>query len=232
MSGRHALRIGAIGAIVGGILVLVGNILHPHESGQLDDAQSFVVVVADSGTWIGVHFLILIGLALLLGAYLGLCRSITREPGMTWARLSWGISIIGVGFGLALMLTEIVAISALADMWVSGSGTEKDLALAAASAVFQLSLTMGAGGALFLFGATPLFYGVAILKSDDYAPWLGWIGVTAGLVGVLAGVTQLFADTTIAQFVLFPIAAVATTLWIIYLGVMMWRKSVIVDDAR
>jgi hypothetical protein len=69
------------------------------------------------------------------------------------------MAIVGVVFGLALMLTEAVAVTSLAHAWESSSGPEKDLILAAGNAVFELSLTFSVGGMLFFFGLTPVLLG-------------------------------------------------------------------------
>lgn len=232
MSQRHALRIGAVSGILGGILLLVGNIVHPRESGQLDDAESLLDVVSRSNIWVVDHVVIMIALALLLGAFYGLTHSIVGEPGAVWARLAWGVAIIGVGLGVAFMLTEVVAMSELADDWANNSGAQKDLALAAGSAIFQLSLTLSVGAVVFLFGATPVLYGVGMLASNQYPSWLGWVGVFFGALAMVSGVVQLFTGvTTGTGLVLTPIGIVMVTLWIIYLGVRMWRKSVAVVGA-
>jgi len=226
MSQRHALRIGAVAAVFGGTMLVVGNIIHPREPGQLNDAETLLTVVAGSPIWVADHVVIMIALALLLGAFYGLTHSITGESGTAWARLAWGVSLIGVGLGVAFMLTEIVAMPALANAWANNSGAEKELVLAAGSAIFQLSLALSAGAALFLFGAAPLLYGVAMLRSDDYASWLGSVGVIFGSVSTVASVIQLFTGvTTLTGLVLVPIGIVVVTLWIIYLSVVMWRRS-------
>jgi hypothetical protein len=85
-----------------------------------------------------------------------------------------------VVLGLALMLTEAVAVTSLAHAWHSGGNGDKDLLLAAGNAVFELSLTFSVGGMLFLFGAAPVLYGVAMLHSTEYRAWTGWIGVGSG----------------------------------------------------
>lgn len=49
-----------------------------------------------------------------------------------------------------------------------------------------------------------------------------------GSLGTIAGIVQLLAGvTTLTGLVLVPISIVATTLWIIYLGVLMWRRSAV-----
>lgn len=117
-------------------------------------------------------------------------------------------------------------LSKSADTWANALGPEKGLALAAGRPIFQLSLTLSAGGPLFLFGAAPVLYGVAMLGSDDYAPWLGWVGVIFGSVAIVGGVIQLFTGvTTLTGLVLVPIGIYVVTLWIICLGLLMWQKS-------
>ena len=221
-----SLRIGAVAAMGGGVLIVVGNILHPRESGQLDSAETLLEVVAGSAIWGADHVVIATGIALLLGAFYGLTQSI-RGPGVAWARLGWGVGIIGVTLGLLFMLTEVVAMSALADEWASSSGAKREQALAAGSAIFQMSLTLAAAASLVLFGVTPMLYGAAVLASDEYASWLGWVGLIGGALTSGASFVQLFTGiTTLTGLILVPLGIVVVTLWIILLGVQMWRKSV------
>jgi hypothetical protein len=226
MSQRHVLQLGGATAFGGGILTFVGNIFHPREPGQLDSAENLFAVVIRDEMWTADHFVIAIGLALLLHGFYGLTQSIRSEPGATWARFAWQMAIVGVVFGLALMLTEAVAMSSIARAWASRSGDEKDLLLAAGTAVFELSLTFSVGGMLFLFGAAPVLYGVAMLRSTEHRGWIAWIGVLFGLVGLAAAGIQVMSGASwLAFYVLFPIASIGITLWITYLGFRMWRIS-------
>lgn len=230
MSERLVLRIGGMAAIVGGILVLVGNIVHPRELGQLDEASALLEVIAGSEIWVADHLVIMIAITLLLGAFYGVTHSITRGSGVVWAQLAWGTSIVGVGLGVAFMLTEAVAMAGLAETWVASSGNEKDLALAAGNALFQLSLALSAGAPLFLFGATPVLVGLAMLGSSEYPSWLGWVGVILGFIALAWGLVQVLTGvTTQTGLVLVPIGIVTVTLWILYLGILMWRRSATVE---
>lgn len=222
---RTALRIGGVGALGGGILTLVGNILHPREAGQLEDVETFLNVAAGSEIWVIDHFLILIAVSLLLAAFFGLGRSFTSDAAHTWARFAWTVSIIGVVFALALMVTEATGVAVVADQWATATGTEQDMALGAGRVLLELSLVFSVGAMLFLFGATPLLFGVAMVTSDDYPNWVGWAGLIFGSVALAAGTIQVLTQQTdLAQLVLFPVAAIGITLWIIYVGVLLWRK--------
>lgn len=226
MSMRHTLRLGGATAFAGGVLTFAGNAFHPREPGQLDSASNLFNVVVHSRTWAADHFVIAIGLALLLHGFYGVTRSISNHPGEAWARFAWHITIIGVVFGLALMLTEAVAVTSLAHAWHASEGVNKDLLLAAGNAVFQLSLTFSVGGMLFLFGAAPMLYGIAMLRGADYRAATGWVGVLFGLVGlVAAGIQMMTGESSVTFYVLFPVASIAITLWITYLGFRMWRMA-------
>lgn len=231
MSQRHVVRLGAATALGGGTFTLAGNIFHPRAPGQLDSAANLFGVVVHTESWATDHFVIAIGLALLLQGFYGLTQSIRSEPAASWARFGWHMALVGVVMGLALMLTEAVAVTSLAHSWNRSSGTERDLLLAAGNAVFELSLTFSVGGMLFLFGAAPVLYGVGILCSTEYRAWTGWIGVLFGLVGLAAAAIQVITgESWLTFYVLFPISSIAITLWIIYLGLRMWRMAAITID--
>ena len=223
---HHTLRPGAIAAIAGGLLTLAGNVLHPREPGQLESAANLFSVVAHSSTWVSVHTLLTFSLVVLLLGFRTLTRSISRERGAPWAGFGLSVATLGTVFGVALMLTEATAVVAAADRWALASGQEKELALSAGSAVFELSLTFSVGGMLLLFGLTPLLYGIAILVGRDYPAWLGWAGALFGSASVAGAIVQLLAgDPAPAFYVLFPVAAIGTTVWISWLGVLMLHRT-------
>ena len=52
-----------------------------------------------------------------------------------------------------------------------------------------------------------------------------------GLVGLAAAAIQVISgESWLTFYVLFPIASIAITLWIIYLGLRMWRMAAITID--
>ncbi|SEK33170.1 hypothetical protein SAMN05444583_101379 [Rhodococcus maanshanensis] len=226
MPNHLVLRIGGVAAIVGGILIVGGVALHPRERGQLHDAEHLLEVVAGSGRWVGLHVVILIGIALLLGAFYGLTHSVTGERGIAWARLAWSFAIVGVGLGLLLMLIESVALPALAETWSGADPEQRDLAASAGSVGYELAMTLAAGSAVVLCGATPLLYGVAIIAGAGYPSWLGWLGVMVGSISSIVGMTQMVTgDTTLTGMILFPMGLLVVAVWSIWLGALMLRKA-------
>lgn len=226
MSERLVLRIGGVAALVGGVMVLTGNAIHPREPGQLDNAETLLAVVADSPIWAVNHFILMVAITLLLAAYYGLTHSIKSEVGAVWARLGWGVAIIGAAIGAIFMLTEAVALREAAGTWAASSGADRELALAAGNSLFFLSLTLSSGAALVLFGICPIIVGKAITGSGEYPRWSGRVGMVLGLVGLAANGFQVLSGvTTQSGLILVPVVIVGVTLWIVSLGVMMLRRS-------
>ena len=147
MSERVVLRIGGVAGLVGTVLLVAGNVIHPREPGQLDSAEALLSVVAGSDRWSVNHLILMVATGFLLTAYYGLTHSISHEPGSAWARLGWAVAIVGAGIGVTFMLTEAVALRGIADIWAASSGAEQELALAAGDALFFLSLTLSTGAA-------------------------------------------------------------------------------------
>jgi len=67
---------------------------------------------------------------------------------------------------------------------------------------------------------------VALRTDDTYPAWLGWVALLSGLVGGVAGFIQAFAGfTVVGTLVLFTIASIAFTVWLLIVGAMLWGKT-------
>ncbi len=79
---RAIFRIGALAGIVGALLAMVGNLLHP--ATPIGDPEGVARTIAQSERWVLVHLVVVVGLILMLGAL------------VARARWSWG-GFPGVG---------------------------------------------------------------------------------------------------------------------------------------
>jgi hypothetical protein len=70
----HTFRIGAVAGIVGSLLAMVGNLLHP--APPIGDPEGVAQTIAQSEIWVPVHLVIVVGLILMLGTLVALSRSI------------------------------------------------------------------------------------------------------------------------------------------------------------
>jgi hypothetical protein len=73
-----------------------------------------------------------------------------------------------------------------------------------------------------LQGAVALIFGVAIVKSAILSRWIGAVGIAVGAVSIAAGVITAYIGFSEPVS---NIWAVTLYLWIIILGIFMWRKT-------
>lgn len=215
MEDRIVYRVGAWGAIVGGILAIVVNLLGPRsDSGDVGDLQATVDTAAASGRWeITMVGIVVVSLLILL-AFFALTRSIGESPGEAWARLGWGFGLVGISLGIA---THAIYSGLHRGAEALGAEALGGVALVADGLFFAWAIT--------LFGAAALFYGLALAASRSYPTWLGGVTVGGALIGLLAGFMHAFAGTTSTSLLLFGISAGVFSLVILYVGVLMLRRS-------
>jgi Domain of unknown function (DUF4386) len=73
-----------------------------------------------------------------------------------------------------------------------------------------------------LQGTVAIIFGVAIAKSALLSRWIGAVGVAVGAVSIAAGVVTAYIGFSEPVS---NIWAVTLYLWIIILGIFMWRKT-------
>jgi hypothetical protein len=73
-----------------------------------------------------------------------------------------------------------------------------------------------------LQGTVGIIFGVAIVKSGLLRRWIGAVGIAVGAVSIAAGVITSYIGFSEPVS---NIWAVTLYLWIIILGIFMWRKT-------
>ena len=68
------IRNGCVAGIVGSLLAMVGNLLHP--ATPIGDPEGAAGTIAQSERWVLVHLVIVVGLILMLGGLVAISRSI------------------------------------------------------------------------------------------------------------------------------------------------------------
>jgi hypothetical protein len=95
-----------------------------------------------------------------------------------------------------------------------------------ADALVQIQWALSSVWILIFFGVTFILYGVAVVLSDVYPKWLGWVAVGGGLGSSLLGLHIGYHGASSLVFnILFPIFSILLTAWIFMMGVLLWRKS-------
>jgi hypothetical protein len=218
-------RIGGASAIVGGVLGLVGNLVHPATAGPGDPAET-ARVVADSSIWVPLHITLLVSFLLMLGGLVAIHDSIPGGLPGAVARFGLMAAIVGTGGGVVLLALDGFAAKHLAEAWASAPAEGRAVALAAFRAEDSINFALLSPLNLVFAGFTFVLFGLAAAWSDVYPRWLGWVAVVGGAGGAASGVVQAYIGEPSAFTKTLGIAAPSIiTVWLIAMGVMLVREE-------
>ena len=218
------IRIGAVAGIVGSLLAMVGNLLHP--ATPIGDPQGVARTIAESEIWVPVHLVIVVGLILMLGGLVAIARSIEGGLPGALARLGTLAAVAGVTVGVVVVIVDGVAAKHLADAWAAAPPEEQAAALRVVLAEESINFALAALFNILFAGVTFILFGLAVASSRRYPGWLGWVVVVAGIGSVPVGLVQASMGESILftriATIIFP---TIITLWEAGMSVLMFRKA-------
>jgi hypothetical protein len=216
-------RIGSVAGILGALLAMVGNLLHP--ATPSGDPQGVARTIAQSERWVLVHLVIVVGLIIMLGGLVAICRSIEGGVAGALAQLGYVAAVSGVTVGVVLVIVDGVAAKHLADAW-EAAPPEEAAALQVVVAEEAINFALAALFNLLFAGVTFILLGLAVALSGEYPGWLGWVAVVAGVGSVPVGLVQAYTGESIGftriATIIFP---TIITLWVAGMSVLLWRKA-------
>ena len=217
-------RIGAVAAIVGSVTLLVATLLHPMSADPNDPLAAFAEYAADR-LWVASHLGQFLGVVLIGVALLALGRTLTNGPRVeAWVTIGAAGAIASVATAAVLQAVDGVALKVMVDRWAASPAEHKDAVFWAAYGVRQIEVGVASLLSLLL-GLTITSYAIALLSSAAYPRWLGYVGLLGALGLIAAGVVQAYSGfSPLAMNVSMPSSA-ALLLWLIALGVVMWRRT-------
>jgi hypothetical protein len=222
----HLMRIGAVAGIVGALIGMIGNLIHP--ATPSGDPEGVARAIAGSDIWIADHVAIVVGLILMLGGLAAISRSIEVQDGLPHAlsQLGYGAAIVGLTVGLILVSLDGIAAKHLADEWASApAGSEKATALRLVTSEETFNFALAALFNIVFAGVTFILYGLAVAWSQMYPRWMGWVVVVAGAGSVVVGSIQAYIgeSTSITRglTIVFP---TVITLWLARMGFLVLRR--------
>ncbi|MCC6629999.1 MAG: hypothetical protein IT340_21690 [Chloroflexi bacterium] len=220
-SGRQAqIRLGAASAILGALLALVGNVLHPDLPA---DPAAVLTMVATSPTWGLLHVSIMASVVLLVGGLAGLSQVADEPLPRALARLGLVVALPGAAVMLVGMAIDGFAGKALADQWAGATGADSAALFPVAVAVESVQTALFHTWAALFVGAPFLLLGVSgLMPGGGFPRGLGIIAVVGGGGALYAGVIgYLHAPSGL----LFTVSALLVTLWALIASVIAWRRT-------
>ncbi len=225
------LRIGAGAGITGSLMSMVGNLLNPAvPSGNPEAAGR---AIAESGIWLPVHLVIVLGLILMLGGVVAIAHSIrTGLPGAL-ARLGQVAAVAGVTVGLILVIVDGVAAKHIADAWAVAPVQEKAAAVRILLAEETISFALAALFNIQFAGVTFILIGLAVAWSERYPKWWGWVVAVAGAGSIPVGLVQAYVgESILATRIATIVFPTVITLWVAVTNLVLVRKPSYPGDPR
>src|SRR5215204_5780498 len=216
-------RIGSVAGIIGALLAMVGNLLHP--ATPIGDPEGVAQTIAQSENWVLVHLVIVVGLMLMPGGLVAISRSIQGGVAGTLAQIGSVAAVAGVTVGVVLVIVDGVAAKHLADAWEAAPAEEGAAALRVVLAEKAINFALASLFNILFAGVTFILLGLAVAWSGEYPVWLGWVVVIAGVGSVLVGLVQAYTGESIGftriATIIFP---TIITLWVAGMSVLVWQK--------
>jgi hypothetical protein len=230
---RPMLRMGSIAFLAGIVIFMVSTIgFHAGTEDPMDNPAVFAAY-AQSDPWIAAHIGQFAGIMLIYaGGFVALHRLLLHSESGVASALAWfglAATIITASTYAILQAVDGVAQKIATSSWyaippsssTAGSEEEKAIAFRVAEGIRWTEIGINSYFRM-LQGTVGIIFGVAIVKSGLLRRWIGAVGIAVGAVSIAAGVITSYIGFSEPVS---NIWAVTLYLWIIILGIFMWRKT-------
>lgn len=222
MADRSFLRWGGLAAVVGGVLALVGNVLHPRWT-DMDDVERYREL-ADSGIWKVDHLLLVVALLLTTAGTVAIARSLEGRDGDALAQYGRIATVVGGAISLAAIGLDAYAYRVAAENFVGAIPQDQVASFWAVNAIDHVSTALFNVFTLVLLGVAPLLIGLAAMRSRRYPAWVAWAATVGGAVCFVVGLWGLGTTDQDMLVIPFLVGSLLVTLFILAAGWMLWQQ--------
>jgi hypothetical protein len=229
MNTKQALtRIGAISALIGAILLLVGTFLHPIHADPNIPADAFTEYAANQ-IWLASHLTQFFGVFALCLGFTAFSKTFEAGYASAWARFGLLGTAALVAISAALQAVDGVALKFMVDHWAGTTGEAQKVIFEAAFAVRQIEIGLAS---LFSItsGLTGSLFGMALLSSKRYPKWLGWLGFLNGVGMIVSGIIQGSTGFSGTAMDWSMTTSIVLLIWVFIVSVFMWRLAPVLAE--
>lgn len=223
-SQRPSLRLFGILLMVGAVIGMVGNSLHPHAAEA--DAAAATLAIARNDAWVLIHLAIIAAILLATGGLLGLSQFLHGGAAEAPARLGFAAAAVGAAVVTVSTSIDGFANKALALAWANAPTAETDAFFRVLVGVKDVDFAIWSAGMLIFFGLTFLGFGAALADGRYFPAWFGWAAIVSGVGSTAAALIQIanVGEVQLAETLFFASSMLAT-LWLFAAGVLLWRAA-------
>lgn len=222
---RSLLKIGSLAAIVGCLIFMVSNVLHPR-SPDISDYRQQIKTVGTSDIWVADHLVFLLGALLMSAGLLAVGRALAEDvAAQPWVRLADAMMIVSAAVVAVLMAVDGLASKEVHQAALAAPPDQSVAYYAAAELMETIDASVFSIWICTFFGLTFGLYSVALLSGERFPHSAGWVAAVAAsaafVLGVIQGVDGLSKLVTNQLFVL---AASVLNTWLLVISVVIYRR--------
>lgn len=223
MADGSVRRLGGGAAVLGGVLALVGNLLHPRYANTSDVAR-FSQIATSNRYAVADALLVFALIGVVVGVY-SIAAVVREDSDSAAARLGGVVAAVGGAMAISQFAVEEYGLRQSARTFVSATRLDQRAAFFAAVGVDKLNSALFAGWTIVLLGVAPLLIGIAILRANRLPNWQGGIAVLGGGICAVAGTVDLLKADQSSMDLVFLVGSLLVTAWVIAGGVSLWREA-------
>jgi hypothetical protein len=219
------LRVGAITGIVGVLVQIAMDQLHPAQADPNRSRAAFEEY-ARSRIWTEVHLGQFLGTLLMAISLLCLARALSRQRGLpgALALVAAVTTLVLTAVFTVQMALDGIALRTAVHAWVTASGPQKASAFQVAQGLRGLEKGLSA---LFHInnGLTLVTLGLSMAFGRLYARWLGWMAVVAGVAFVGGGIVTAHSGFSSTAGMMLKPALLLLLVFMVGTCLSMWRRG-------
>jgi hypothetical protein len=224
------LRIGAVCAILGAVVSVAAGIGFGNITNELGtEAVLRYISSRPAWYWPTVQLGFILGALLWVGALAALAGSLTRGAGRALGQLGTASVIMGATMHVVDSSISGFGLAHLADAWAVATGSEKSILLHNGETLLMILGGTWAGVLVLFHGLPFVLFGLAVALDRNYPAWLGWFGFVGGLGSLFIGI-MVFLVLDLVPESLFIVFALVVSVWMVAMGVLMWRRAATTRD--
>ncbi len=224
MPEKSLLRFGAVSLILGAVILQVAGALHP-ESIRILTPSEHLADIAQSSGWFLDHFSFIIAFLFIIAGTFTISKSLHGDKAHGWAQLAFNFTLLAGGFVTVFFTLDGMAFKMLADLYAAASGADQQILLGVGAFVGITERIFFSVWTFLAFGVAPLFWSAAMMKNSLYKKWFSYLPLVSGALGVIVGLLNAFKGFSMSYLPGFYISIVLFNIWLIIMGVSLWKKS-------
>ena len=212
-------RVGGGAAVVGGVLALAGNLLHP----RYGDEEDFEIYrkIAVSDRFVVADFILIFALLLVVAGFVALAR---HSGSGFWAEHGRLMALIGGTIAIAQFGVELYAFKHQSEVFARAIPEDQNASFWATNAIDHVNTAMFDTWTLVLLGLAPILIGVAAVRERRFTLWINVVALVGGAVCAFVGVVNLGLEDQSTLEIPFLVGSLLVTAWIVAAGTTLLRS--------